>query len=171
MIMQEIVCEVFAEVEPSEVLAWFQRRIDSDLALDTKFSGPGKVGLKCYEDGSSEFDSIDDEDPSQRTLDGWLIKESFPWPAIVWDQTVTYVDGCEMRRGVVVYYESPNEYEELSSVEFSAKLDVEYVAKALEDKDERVELERVIALQNRFLERERAVKEREKIQGQQTLKV
>lgn len=169
--MQEIVCEVFTEAEPSEVLAWFQERIDSDLALDTKFSGPGKVGLSCHKDGNSVFGSLDGDDPRQRTLDGWLVEESFPWPAIVWDQTVTYVDGFEELRGVVVYYESPNEYEELSSVEFSAKLDVEYVAKALEDKGERVELERVIALQNRFLERERAVEEREKIQGQQTLKV
>ena len=169
--MQEIVCEVFTEAEPSEVLAWFQERMDSDLALDIKFSGPGKVGLSCYEDGNSVFGSLDDEDPRQRTLDRWLITESFPWPAIVWDQTVTYVDGFEELRGVVIYYESPTDYEELSSVEYSAKLDVEYVAKALEDKDERVELERVIALQNRFLERERAVEEREKIQGQQTLKV
>lgn len=158
VIVQEIVCEVFTEAEPSEVLAWFQERIDSDLAIDFDISRVGKVAVSCQQEETGDLKTIDGRD--RQSLDTFIIEESFPWPAIFYDQTLMWVDGYEQRSGVMVYYESPTEYVELSSIDFQPKLDVDYVARALEDEDERAELERAIALQNRFVERDMMARER-----------
>lgn len=112
---REIICDVFTEAAPSDVLAWFQKRVDSDLALVDEDCSNGQVRLRLYAE-SSEFLSPDKE-VEYETLDTLLIAEAFPWPAVVYDQLMigeTY----DERVGTVVFYLSLTEHIELSSINY-----------------------------------------------------
>ncbi len=144
---REIICDVFTEVAPSDVLAWFQKRADSDLALVDEDCSNGQVRLRLYAE-SSEFMSPDGEGDYE-TLDVLLIDNAFPWPAVIYDQLMigeTY----DERVGTVVFYLSLTEHIELNSVNYCPLITAECVSMAGHNDNARFNLDQIVTMQETF---------------------